>query len=231
MRKPVSISLAVAAMALSVGLVAAVATPLLASTQPASASASSTTLIPKVTDGSAASIADGKNLDGVWGVQTGSTVGYQVTEGSDGNTLTGSTGGVDGTLTVDGETLSSADIVVDLSTLTCGNAAGDRYLKRTALQTDRFPTAEITLDEPIATQLTSVAGQIQTLTGTGTLTLHGVSHTVDLTMQASFGADGATVNGTIPIDFSRYGVTGPDFGFAVGDTAATVTFALTAEKK
>ncbi|MEF2976985.1 YceI family protein [Subtercola sp. YIM 133946] len=231
MKKPVSISLALVAMALSVGLVAAVAAPLLNRAAPASADSSSTSVIPKVTDGSAASIASGKNLDGTWSVQQGSTAGYQVTEGRDGAVLTGSTDDVDGTLTVRGRNLVAAEVTVDLSTITCGNAAADRYLRRTALQTDRYPTAEITLDEPIDVALGSVAGQIQTITGTGSLTLHGVTRPVSLTLQASFGADGATVTGTIPIDFTEYGVTGPDFGFAVADTSATVGFALEAAKQ
>lgn len=230
MKKPVSISLALVAAALSVGLVAAVAVPILYRDVTAVPSSSTPSVIPTVTDGSAASIANDMDLAGTWTVSSGSTAGYQVTDDSD-SSLVGSTNQVTGSITVVGETLTDAAVTVQLASLSCGNAAVDGYLRHTALQTDEYPTASFHLDTSIETPLSAVSGQIQSLSGTGKLTLHGVTREVTASLQTSFGADGARLTGSIPINFGDYGVTGPDFGFAVTQDAATITFSLNAVKQ
>ncbi|GGF26019.1 YceI family protein [Subtercola lobariae] len=231
MKKPVSISLALVAAAVSVGLVAAVAAPILYRDVTIAPSSQAASVIPTVTDGSASSIAEGMNVNGVWSVAAGSTAGYQIAEPDSAGTLAGSTSQVTGSVTVANDTLTDASVIVQAGSLTCGNSTIDRYLRNTALQTDSYPTATFQLDQPVAGSLTAVAGQIQTLSGTGTLTLHGVTRQVTVALQTSFGADGARLTGSIPIDFGDYDVTGPDFGFAVADKSATVVFSLSAVKQ
>jgi polyisoprenoid-binding protein YceI len=230
MKKPVSIMLALVAAALSVGLVAAVAVPILYRDVTAAPSSSTPSVIPKVTDGSAASIANGMDLAGQWTVGSGSTAGYQVS-GDGGTSLVGSTSQVSGSITVVGQTLTGASVTVQTASLSCGNATIDGYLRHTALQTDTYPTATFRLDQSIDAPLSAVSGQIQSLTGTGELTLHGVTREVTATLQTTFGVDGARLTGSIPINFGDYGVTGPDFGFAVTQDAAVITFSLNAVKQ
>ncbi|UFS60007.1 YceI family protein [Subtercola endophyticus] len=228
MKKPVTISLALVAMALAVGLVAAVAAPILYQ-DVTIAGGQTASVIPRVADGSSASIADDMHISGEWKVSAGSTAGYQFAS-AEGAALTGTTDSVSGALTITDDTLSAAAITVDVDSLSCGNAQADRYLRNVALQADDFPTATFELDQPIDVALSAVAGQIQTVTGRGTLTLHGVSHEVNVQLQTTFGATGARISGSIPISLADYDVTGPDFGFAVGDGGATVQFAVNAVK-
>src|ERR1700712_2327117 len=114
MRKLVSGTLGLAAAAMSVGVVASVACPILyrdvvfGGTTPDSASAA----VPVIVDGSAAAIADTKDVSGAWELGSGSYAGYSVDVALNGTdrVVSGQTEKVSGSMTIDGQNLTSTTV-------------------------------------------------------------------------------------------------------------------------
>ncbi len=152
--------------------------------------------------------------DGSWTVDTGagSFVGYRVEEelariGA--TTAVGRTTGVTGTLVVDGTTVPTVEIEADLTGLTSDESRRDRAIRTQALETDRFPTATFRLTEPIDFGAVPAAGETVGATATGELTLHGVTRTVDIPIEAQFTGDVIAVVGSLPIQFADHDIDSP----------------------
>jgi polyisoprenoid-binding protein YceI len=178
------------------------------STTPAAAPASD--------DGSAS-----RGLDGTWSVDesvgsfsdfSGSFVGYRVQEelaNIGAATAVGRTPDVTGAVTFDGTTVTAVEMTADLTTLQSDEERRDGQLRRQALETDTYPTATFTLTEPIDLGSVPVDGQVVTATATGDLTLHGVSRSVAIPIEARLSGDVVTVTGSTEILFSEYGISQP----------------------
>src|SRR6185312_10938256 len=135
-------------------------------------------------------------LDGAWAVDTSlgsfadfssSWVGYRVDEtlaGNRANTAVGRTPDVTGTLTLDGTKITAVDVAADLTTLQSDDQRRDRQLGEQAIQTGQFPQATFKLTSPIDLGSAPANGQTMTATATGELTLHGVTKTVQVPIQA-----------------------------------------------
>jgi polyisoprenoid-binding protein YceI len=145
----------------------------------------------------------------------GSFVGYRVREvlatiGA--AEAVGRTPDVTGTVTIDGTTITTAELTADLTTLRSDESNRDRQLSRQAIETSRFPTATFKLAGPIALGAIPAEGQIVDVTATGDLTLHGVTRSVDIALQARLQAGVITVAGSLPILFSDFGIQRPQAG-------------------
>lgn len=165
-------------------------------------------------------------LDGSWTVDTSlgsfadfsdSWVGYRVDEtlaGNRANTAVGRTPDVTGTLTMSGTQITAVEITADLTTLESDDNRRDGQLQRQALETARFPQATFKLTSPIELGGTPVDGKTITATATGELTLHGVTKTVQVPIEARLSGDVVTVVGSLEIQFAEYSVEQPT-SFAV----------------
>jgi polyisoprenoid-binding protein YceI len=202
----------------AVGL--SIATPSAAPTESASANPASSGTP------AASSATTGEGLDGTWNVDpsigsfsdfSGSFVGYRVDEelaNVGAATAVGRTPDVSGGLTLAGTTITAVDISADLSTLQSDESRRDGQLKRQALETDTFPTATFSLTQPIELGSVPAEGQVIQATATGDLTIHGVTNSVAIPLEAVLSDDVVTVTGSIDILFADYEIDRPT-SFAV----------------
>ena len=165
-------------------------------------------------------------LDGAWAVDTSvgsfadfsdSWVGYRVDEtlaGNRANTAVGRTPDVTGTLTMSGTQITAVQVNADLTSLKSDDNRRDGQLQRQALETARFPQATFKLTSPIQLSAAPADGRTITATATGELTLHGVTKTVQVPIEARLSGDVVTVVGSLEIQFADYSVEQPT-SFAV----------------
>jgi len=162
------------------------------------------------------------SVSGTWGVDTsigefsfedstGTFVGFRVEEelssiGS--TTAVGRTPSVSGTITFDDTTLSAATIEADMTAISTNDSRRDDRV-HDALETASFPTATFTLTEPIDLGDAVTTGAATTVEATGYLTIHGVTTTVTLPLEAELVGDTIAVVGSLDIDLSTYGVEAP----------------------
>ena len=144
--------------------------------------------------------------------RTESFVGYRVQEqlatvGA--ATAVGRTSDVTGTMTIDGTTITAVDVTADLTTLQSDEANRDRQLQRQGLETATFPTATFTLTQPIELDAVPADGEVVDATATGDLTLHGVTQSVEIPLQARIDGGVITVAGMLPIQFADYDIAQP----------------------
>jgi polyisoprenoid-binding protein YceI len=172
---------------------------------------------------------------GTWTVTSGSQAGYRVREQlaslpapSD---AVGRTSSVHGTVTISGSgssaSVSAASITVDVDTLTSDRSIRDARLHRMGLESDRYPTATFVLTNPIALPADASDGQAINVSATGQLTIHGVSKTVTIPMQARLSGSQIELAGSLTFPFSEFGMTPPSIGgFVTVQDNATMEFDL-----
>ena len=170
--------------------------------------------LPSASAGSNASVAPGAGgLAGTWTVDaSASFVGYRVQEqlvGIGANTAVGRTSSVTGSLTASGTTISAVEMSADLATLKSDSDQRDGRLRDDGLQTSQFPTATFKLTAPIELGTVPADGQTVSATGTGDLTIHGTTKSVQIPVQAQLQGGTVTVVGSIAIVFADYGFSGP----------------------
>ena len=197
-----------------------------ASPSPTAAETTQPSTDPAASPTTGSSATTGEGLDGTWNVDpsvgtfadfSGSFVGYRVDEelaNVGAATAVGRTPDVSGSLTLDGSTITTVDITADLSTLQSDESRRDGQLKRQALETDTYPTATFSLTQPIDLGSAPADGQVIQATATGDLTIHGVTKSVELPVEALLSGDVVTVTGSIDILFADYGISRPT-SFAV----------------
>jgi polyisoprenoid-binding protein YceI len=161
-------------------------------------------------------------LDGTWSVDpsigsfsdfSGSFVGYRVEEelaNIGAATAVGRTPDVTGSVTFAGTTVTAVEMTADLTTLESDSNQRDGQLRRQALETGTFPTATFTLTQPIELGAIPADGEVVSATATGDLTIHGVTKSVAIPIEALLSGDVVTVTGSIEIVFADYGMDRPN---------------------
>ncbi len=166
------------------------------------------------------------STDGSWTVSAGSSAGYRVDEVLNGAdvTVAGTTDQVSGTVVVLGGDLTTAEVTVDVASITTDSSPRDSYFRDSVMEVDAFPTATFAVDR--AVDLPELTGTPVTVPVAGSLTLHGVTRpvTVDLAVVAT--ATGVETSGTIPVTFADFDVTPPDLGFVRVEDTGAVEFYL-----
>jgi polyisoprenoid-binding protein YceI len=142
---------------------------------------------------------------------TGTFVGFRVDEelsriGS--ATAVGRTPDVTGTLEIDGTTVTRVTIEADMTAITTNESRRDDKVQ-SALDTGEFPTATLVLTEPIELGSAAADGEPVSTTATGELTIHGVTKTVTIPIDAQLVDDNIVVVGSLDIVFADYGVSVP----------------------
>jgi polyisoprenoid-binding protein YceI len=202
----------------AVGLTSASPTPsaATATTDPSADSGASASAIP-----AGGSSTTGGGLDGTWNVDasigsfsdfSGTFVGYRVDEelaNVGAATAVGRTPDVTGSLTLAGTQITAVEMSANLATLQSDKSQRDGQLHRQALETDQFPTATFSLTQPIDLGSVPADGQVIQATATGDLTIHGVTKSVRIPVEARVAGDVVTVTGSIDILFADYGMNRP----------------------
>ena len=176
-------------------------------------------------DGAATSpVATAGSGDGIAGVWTtdpsvgsfsdfsSSFVGYRVKEtlaNVGAATAVGRTPDVTGSLTIDGTTVTAGEFTADLTSLESDDDRRDGQLRRQALETEQFPTATFVLTAPIELGAEPAEGEVVQATATGDLTLHGVTKSVEIPLEARLQGGVVTVVGSLPILFADYDIEQP----------------------
>lgn len=193
--------------------------------RPAPAAVSLGSVAPTSTPAAGATATAGSSaatgsLDGTWTVKESSGsypdytsfVGYRVHEtlGNVGaNEAVGRTPKVTGTLTLQGNTITAVEMTADMTALKSDENFRDDRLRQQAIETSSFPDATFKLTSPIVLDAAPVDGQKITATATGDLTLHGVTKSVQIPIEALLSGDTVTVIGSLPITFADYGIDKP----------------------
>jgi polyisoprenoid-binding protein YceI len=172
---------------------------------------------------------------GTWTVSSGSQAGYRVREQlaslpapSD---AVGRTSAVTGTLTLaqaaSGYSVTAADFTVDVSKLLSDQSRRDQRIHSQGLQSDRYPTATFKLTAPIALTTDAASGQAVRVSATGDLTVHGVTKSVTIPIDARLTGSKIELVGSITFPFSEFGMTPPSVGgFVTVQNNATMEFQL-----
>jgi polyisoprenoid-binding protein YceI len=161
------------------------------------------------------------SLDGTWTVNTSlgsitdataSFAGYRVQEqlvGVGGTTAVGRTTKVSGSMTLTGAVVSNVQVTADLTALVSDNPDRDGSLRREALETNRFPTATFKLTGSIDLGALPAEGSAADANATGDFTLHGVTKSITIALQATRQGGIIAVTGSLPIVFADYSIQKP----------------------
>jgi polyisoprenoid-binding protein YceI len=172
---------------------------------------------------------------GTWTVDTGSQACYRVREKlaalSAPSDAVGRTTAITGTLTLaqdaSGYTVSAAAFTVDVSKLTSDQARRDQRIHSQGLESDRYPTATFKLTSPIALPADAGSGQTIHVSATGDLTIHGMTKSVTIPIDARLTGSKIELVGSITFPFSQFGMTPPSIGgFVSVENNATMEFQL-----
>jgi polyisoprenoid-binding protein YceI len=170
---------------------------------------------------------------GTWSVTAGSQAGYRVREQlaslAAPSDAVGRTSAVTGTLTLaqtaSGYSVTAASVAVDVSKLTSDKPMRDQRIHSQGLQSDRYPTATFQLTTPIALPADAASGQTIHVSATGALTLHGVTKTVTIPIDARLTGSKIELVGSITFPFSQFAMTPPSIGgFVTVQDNATMEF-------
>lgn len=141
-----------------------------------------------------------------------SFVGYRVDEtfaDNRANTAVGRTPQVSGSLVLAGSSITSVDVTADLTRLASDDDRRDGRLRDQAIETNQFPQATFQLTSPIDLGSVPTDGATFTVNATGELTLHGVTRSVTVPIEARLSGDVVTVTGSIEIVFADYSIERP----------------------
>src|SRR6266480_3878153 len=184
---------------------------------------------------SAATSPDSSAAAGTWTVGSGSQAGYRVREKlaslSAPSDAGGRTTAVTGTLTLtqagSGYSVPAADFTVDVSKLSSDQSRRDQRIHSQGLESDRYPTATFTLTSAIALTADAGSGQTIHLSATGALTIHGVTKSVTIPIDARLTGSKIELVGSITFPFSQFGMTPPSIGgFVSVQNSTTLEFQL-----
>ncbi len=136
----------------------------------------------------------------------------------------GRTSQVTGSLVLENSSISSVSVTVDMTTLESDDGRRDRQLRPRGLQTDDFSEATFTLDDAIDIGALPVIGVEISATTSGTLTLHGVSRTMTVAIEAQLVDDSTiVVVGSVEVALADYDIE-PPTGLGVLTVADVGTF-------
>src|SRR2546422_7173143 len=186
---------------------------------------------------SASTSSDASAGAGTWTVGSGSQAGYRVREKlaslSAPSDAVGRTTAVSGTLTLtlaeepSGYSVTAANVTVDVSKLSSDQSRRDQRIHSQGLESDRYPTATFTLTSPMALAADAGGGQTIHVSATGDLTIHGVTKSVTIPIDARMTGSKIELVGSITFPFSQFGMTPPSIGgFVSVENNATMEFQL-----
>ena len=181
-----------------------------AAAEAAAATAGTATTAPSTSDESASG-----GIDGTWTVdssQDTTFVGYRINE-----VLTtigdfevvGRTSDVTGSLEIDDNVVTSVSLTAQMDTLSTDNAQRDRAMQNQALETSQFPEATFELGSPIGLESIPADGETISVAAPGYLTIHGVTQTVEMPLEAQLVGESIIVVGQLQVLLADYDISAP----------------------
>jgi polyisoprenoid-binding protein YceI len=167
---------------------------------------------------------NGPSPDGVWVVEDGSLAGFRVGVGLN-STIVGRTSAITGSLVFSQNEISSGSFQIDLRRLTIGGKQNASFFQ--LLETGKYPSATITLIQPVVFQTIPTDGQAISFQAPVSLAAHGITSTVTLTVMARDTGSVLEAAGSAPLLASDWKVKSP---FAVHNDA-TIEFFLVLRRK
>lgn len=162
-------------------------------------------------DGATDEPADAEGIEGTWVTGPDSVVGYRVDEILFGQSVeaVGRTNEVDGSLEVEGTRVTAASFTVDMATVESDESRRDGQFRGRIMDVEQFPTATLTLAEPIDLGDEPADGEVVATTAQVELTLRGVTRVVAMDLEAQRSGDGVEVVGSLPIVFADWEIPNP----------------------
>ena len=166
------------------------------------------------------------DTDGTWTIGPGSSAGYRVDEVLNGANVTvaGTTGQVTGSVVVQSGDLASAEVTVDVASISTDTSQRDSYFRSNVMDVATYPTATFTVQGPV--DLPELTGTPVTVPVTGDLTVHGTTRQVRTDLAVVRTAEGVEVSGAVPVVFADFGVSAPNLGFVRVEDRGQVEFLL-----
>jgi polyisoprenoid-binding protein YceI len=169
---------------------------------------------------------------GVWSVGSGSVAGYRVREKllrlPAPNDAVGRTDAVTGTfrLVPAGDAVvvpSGMRIDVDLASLKSDEDRRDDHMHTMAIETDRFPTATFVSTSDLVVHPDDASARMLVR---GDLTLHGVTRTVDIPVQAQYDGNRIEVVGSLSFPWAMFDMVQPNLSYVTVEADPTMEFQL-----
>jgi len=176
------------------------------------------------------------SINGSWKVAPGQNVylGYRMTEKFAGDVIhkaaVGRTPAVAGTMTIGGHRVTAVQIVGQMQQLTSDRSIRDDYIHTHAIESDAYHTSSFTLTSPIPLPTPLHECDALRASARGRLTLHGVTRTITVPIQAHW--DGSTIEvvGTAPIVLADYKIIPPNTSVVKVDDHGSLELSLTFRK-
>jgi len=159
-------------------------------------------------------------VDGTWAARAGPVAGFRVRETALGisGDVTGQTDAVTGTIVISRGQVTRAVFRIDLASITVAGKTAPQVAR--SLDTTQYPTATITLARPVTLRPAFTSGATITVAATCRLTLRGTTQPVPVTLSARRDGTALRAAGSIPVAFSRWGITEPASYGIIGSLAS-----------
>jgi polyisoprenoid-binding protein YceI len=188
---------------------------------------------PKLSDTASVDSGGPATPDGTWKIVRGENVyvGYRMTEVFAGDIVhkeaVGRTPVVDGSTSIKGNMVTAAIVTADLRELRSNRSPRDNYIHTHAIESDAFPMATFELTKPLALPTPLRKGvKLEHLTATGALTLHGVTRTITVPLDARWDGSRIEVAGNAPVVLADYKIAAPDTGVVKVDDHGSLDLSL-----
>lgn len=157
-------------------------------------------------------------VDGYWNVVHGkgrntSAAGFTFDEilPSDARSTSGTSYDVNGFVTVTNKAITAGKVSVNLEALQSDTDKRDSNVRRTILETDKYPEATFEVTKPADVSQLPDDGTPAKVELTGNLTIHGQTHELTHSFDAVRDGDAVIVSGTVPLRRMDFGVTSYEF--------------------
>jgi polyisoprenoid-binding protein YceI len=154
------------------------------------------------------------SVDGTYHVGAGSEAGYRVSEVLIGQhaTAVGRTAKIWGPVTIAGSRVTAATFTVNMASVISDQSERNAQFDGRIMDVATYPTATLTLSDPIALGRVPAVGSKAAYTATGELTMHGVTRKVTFPLTAERTSDGIYVLADVPIVFANWDIANPSVG-------------------
>ena len=132
--------------------------------------------------------------------------------------LAGKRVAVTGTIVISRGQVTRAVFRIDLASITVAGKTAPQVAR--SLDTTQYPTATITLARPVTLPPAFTSGATITVRAPGNLTLRGTTRLVTVTLAARRDGTALRAAGSIPVAFSRWGITEPASYGIIGSLAS-----------
>ena len=181
---------------------------------PAPAKLSLPTSHPKSTSTSSGASTASSDVNGTYHVGSGSAAGYRVSEVLVGqhSTAVGRTSKIWGSISISNDEVTSGTFTVDMASVVSDQSQRNARFDGSIMDVSQYPTATLTLTEPIDLGTIPAEGAAARYNAVGSLDMHGVTKSVSFPVTAERVGSAIDALADIPITFSEWNIANPSVG-------------------